>query len=91
MVNETRHYHNDIVTIEGRLFYLYTNISWQGFSVSLKVDGENLSQYTDTTNKYGKFQFDYTIPNSSNIYSNQYKLYKLLVLLLFQMHLYYHQ
>ncbi len=70
MINETRFYHNEIVSIEGRLFHLPLNLSYQGKSVSLKVDGVNLSQYTDLTNQYGKFKFDYIIPNSSNIYTD---------------------
>ncbi|MFW9987746.1 MAG: hypothetical protein ACFFC3_03750 [Candidatus Odinarchaeota archaeon] len=69
MINETRYYHNEIVTIEGHLFHL-SGINWSGKSVSLKVDGVNLSQYTDLTDQYGKFKFDYLIPNSSNIYTD---------------------
>ncbi len=69
-INGTRHYHNDVIIIEGRLFYLPTNKSLKGYSISLKVDGIILPLYTDTTNKFGMFRFDYTIPSSSNIYSN---------------------
>ncbi|MFX0104195.1 MAG: hypothetical protein ACFE75_01735 [Candidatus Hodarchaeota archaeon] len=70
MINNTRYYHSEIVTIEGRLFYLPTNFSYKGYSVSLKVDGTILPLYSDTTGDYGEFKFDYSIPTSSNIYSD---------------------
>ena len=70
MVNGTRHYHDDLVKIQGRLFYLPTNLSYIGYSVSLKVDGIILPIYTDTTNNFGEFEFDYRIPYSSNIYTD---------------------
>ncbi|MFX1364306.1 MAG: hypothetical protein ACFFCE_00485 [Promethearchaeota archaeon] len=71
MINETRHYHNDIVPIEGRLYFKPNDTGYEGESVSLKVDGDILSsQYTNITNENGEFRFDYTIPNSSNIYTD---------------------
>jgi len=35
------HYHGDSILIEGRLFHFYTNVSYQGYSVSL-VDNDIL-------------------------------------------------
>ena len=64
------HYHGDSILIEGRLFHFYTNVSYQGYSVSL-VDNDILyPAYNDVTDNNGKFQINYDIPFSADIYSH---------------------
>ena len=54
--------HGESAIIEGRLFHFYTNLSYQGYRVSLVDDGILQSSYFDFTNQYGRFQINYTIP-----------------------------
>lgn len=63
------HYRGDSVTVEGRLFHFYTNVSYQGYTVSIVDNGILYSTYNDVTDAHGKFQIQYDIPFSSDIYS----------------------
>ena len=63
------HFHGDSIIIEGRLFHFYTNISYQGYTVSVVDNGNLYSIYNDVTDNNGKFQILYDIPFSADIYS----------------------
>ena len=65
----TPYFHGEPAIIEGRLFHYYTNLSYQGYTVSLVDDGTLQPSYNDVTDQYGRFQINYTIPFSGNVYS----------------------
>ncbi len=60
--------HGETAIIEGRLFHFYTNLSYQGYTVSLIDNGNSLPSYNDVTDTNGRFQIFYTVPFSGNIY-----------------------
>ena len=68
-INNTRHYHNDTILIEGKLYYLNgTEIS--DYLVGIYVDDNDYSQFNDTTNSTGGFRINFTIPFLLNIYAS---------------------
>jgi len=69
-INGMTYYHGDSVIIKGRLFHYYTNVSYQGYIISIVDNGNLKPSFQDTTNTRGHFEIDYTIPFSGNIYSN---------------------
>jgi len=73
-INNTRHYRNSTVTIEGKLYKPipppppYDNLT--GYNVSIVVDGSLDSAYTATSDMDGKFQINYRIPFTMDVFSN---------------------
>jgi hypothetical protein len=71
-MNNTRHYHNDTIPIEGKL-YLLGGPGIEGYLVGIYIN-DIYSQYSDTTNNTGGFRINLTIPLSLNIYT-KHKIY----------------
>ncbi len=69
-INNTRHYHNTTITIEGKLQYI-NSTGIPGYNVRIFVDDIEDPSYTNTTNADGEFQIYYTIPFTLDIYAPQ--------------------
>ena len=52
-INRT-YLHGESAIIEGRLFHFYTNLSYQGYTVSLIDDGTLQPSYFDVTDQQGR-------------------------------------
>lgn len=76
-INNTRHYRNSTVTIEGKIYKPlpppppYDNLS--GVNVAIVVDGFLNSNYTATSDIDGEFQINYRIPFTMDVFSS-YKI-----------------
>ncbi len=72
-INGSRFYHNDVILVEGKLFKPipppppYINMS--NYNVSIVLDGIQMSQFNDTTDVYGNFRINFSVPYNWNIYS----------------------
>ena len=72
-VNETKHYHNDTIAIEGRVTnYTDDTDGISGLNVCLYVDGIEMSKFNDMTHiensKDGYFNISFLIPFTLNLY-----------------------
>jgi len=67
-LNETRHYHNDTITIKGDLKY-NNGTGVEFMEVAIFVDDILYPQFTNITNDIGDFQIDFRIPYSFDVYS----------------------
>jgi len=69
-VNDTKipFTHNTEIYVKGRLYNRITGDNKSGNNVAIVVNGLQDSRYTDTTDLEGKFQINYTIDPSLNIY-----------------------
>jgi len=67
-LNNTRHYHDSTITIEGDLKY-NNGTAVQYTEVAIFVDDTLYPLFTDTTDNFGVFQIDFIIPYSFNVYS----------------------
>jgi hypothetical protein len=73
-INETRHYHNSTITIEGKIFKPipppppYDNLS--NINVALVIDGSLDTRFNATSNGLGEFQINYRIPFSLDVFSS---------------------
>ena len=73
-LNNTRHYHNTTITIEGQIYEPlpppppYNNLS--GINVAIVVDGFLDSNYTAVSDEDGEFQIDYRIPLTLDVFSS---------------------
>ena len=65
-IDGTTYGHYETITIEGWIHLGPTGIS--GKDISLVIDGQQQSS-SDTTDALGQFSLNYTIPDSTNIYS----------------------
>ncbi len=64
-INNTRHYHNSIIPIKGKVYeVLPPNSGLPNYNVSIRVDGSLDTRYKDKTKADGSFQINYTIPYS---------------------------
>ena len=71
-IDGDRYFHGDIIPIRGRLFNripVPSGVPKVGYNVELIVNGQQLSQYGNTTDSNGVYRISYAIPNSTNIYS----------------------
>jgi len=66
-INKTRHYHNETIPVQGRLYYI-NKTGIQGYNVAIYTNGIEDSNFNDTTDGNGEFQINYTIPFSLDIY-----------------------
>jgi len=70
-IDTKTYYHYENFVIEGRLWYLPTGIGYDGYKITLKIDGKPISQYYNITANGGYFQIkNYTVNGSINIYSS---------------------
>lgn len=69
-INNTRHYHNVTIPIEGKLYYLENGTGILGYLVGIFIDDNVYTQFNYTTNSTGEFRINFTIPFSLNIYSS---------------------
>lgn len=67
-LNNTRHYHDSTITIEGDLKY-NNGTAVQYTEVAIFVDDTLYPLFTDTTDNFGDFQIDFIIPYSFDVYS----------------------
>ncbi|KKN50751.1 hypothetical protein LCGC14_0629690 [marine sediment metagenome] len=73
LVNDTDHYHNDTIRIEGNLTeYINTAIGINNYNVYLYVDGIKLPQFNNKTHrensKDGYFNISFIIPFNISVY-----------------------
>jgi hypothetical protein len=67
-INNSRHYHDDTIPIEGRLHYL-NNTPISGYLVGIFLNDNDKTQFfNDTTNITGGFRINFTVPYSLDIY-----------------------
>lgn len=70
-INNTSHFHNETVQIEGRIYSLSPlGVGVPGLNVSLLMNGIPYPVFNDTTDSDGNFTIDLIIPFKANIYSN---------------------
>lgn len=67
-LNNTRHYHNDTITIKGDLKY-NNGTGVEFMEVAIFVDNILYPLFTNITNDSGDFQIDFRIPYSFDVYS----------------------
>ncbi|MFX1552746.1 MAG: hypothetical protein ACFFBV_02370 [Promethearchaeota archaeon] len=67
-LNNTRHYHNETITIKGDLKY-NNGTGVEFMEVAIYADDILYPQFTDITNDSGDFQIDFIIPYSFDVYS----------------------
>jgi len=73
-INNTRHYHNAIIPIQGKIYEPipppppYNNLS--NINVAIVVDGMIDNSFTATSDSLGEFQIDYQIPYSLDVYTS---------------------
>lgn len=67
-LNETRHYHNDTITIMGNLKY-NNGTGVQFTEVAIFVDDVISPQFTNITNSIGDFQVNFRIPFTFDVHS----------------------
>ncbi len=68
-LNNTRHYHNSTISIEGFLKNETTGIGVQFMEVAVFVNNVLYPQFNSTTDVVGVFQIDFRIPYSFDVYS----------------------
>lgn len=73
-INNTRHYHNSIIPIQGKIYEPipppppYNNLS--NINVSIVVDGILDNNFTAISNSFGEFQINYQIPYTLDVYTS---------------------
>ena len=68
-INETRHYHNETIPIDGELLD-GDLLGIPGYTMVIIIDGQAYSEFNDTTDANGVFKINLIIPYSLNIYSS---------------------
>ncbi|MFX1275481.1 MAG: hypothetical protein ACFFBP_11140 [Promethearchaeota archaeon] len=69
--NEIFKHYDYNLTVEGRLFHLPTGTGYDGYKVSIKIDGQVYSQFNNITANGGFFIINnYTIPGYMNVYTS---------------------
>lgn len=70
-INNTRHYHNTVIPVYGRIFeVLNPSHGLPNYNVAISVDSVVDYGYLDKTDSDGKFQINYTIPLTMYIYAS---------------------
>jgi len=73
-INKTRHYHNDTITIEGRIYNISNpSEGFPDYNVALFINGSEFQNFNDTTDANGEFKINFTIPFYFDVYA-QYKI-----------------
>jgi hypothetical protein len=73
-INNTRHYHNSIIPIQGKIYEPipppppYNNLS--NINVAIVVDGILDNSFTAISNSFGEFQINYQIPYTLDVYTS---------------------
>ena len=73
-INNTRHYHNSIIPIQGKIYEPipppppYNNLS--SINVAIVVDGILDNSFTAISNSFGEFQINYQIPYTLDVYTS---------------------
>ena len=68
-LNNTRHLHNDTITINGNLEYAKNGTGVQFTEVAIFVDNDLYPQFNNITNLNGDFQINFRIPFSFDVFS----------------------
>ncbi len=73
-INDTTHYHNETIVIEGRLWeYNKFDNGLENYNVSLYINGDKRPEFNDTTDvgiNNGTFQINFKIPSDLDISQN---------------------
>ncbi len=67
-VNNSRHPHNNLIQIYGRLYNRIWDDGKQGYTVALKIDGILYPGINDDTDLNGYFQINYNVTPSLDVY-----------------------
>ena len=73
-INNTRHYHNSIIPVQGKIYEPipppppYNNLS--NINVAIVVDGILDNSFTAISNSFGEFQINYQIPYTLDVYTS---------------------